>query len=145
MTRPEWDAEFFACLDRLYVKGYEAGAAQRKAREITIARYGQQPPKPPLWLRVGLKIAGRKLAGMIKAKENSMRWDKLLQAAALSGLLTAVLAAAPFFADGKITGAEGIMLLGTFLGGVALYIKQHPPAEWDGIDRRGETPPGAGK
>ena len=58
-----------------------------------------------------------------------MRWDKLLQGAAFSGLLTAALSAAPFFTDGKITGAEAVMLVGAFFGGVALYIKQHPPVE----------------
>lgn len=57
------------------------------------------------------------------------RWDKTIEGALYSGLVTLVMSAAPFFADGKITGAEGIMMLGTFLGGIALYIKTHPPVE----------------
>ncbi len=73
MTHAEWDTEFFACLDRLYVQGYGPDVAQRKAREITIARYGQQPPKPPLWLRLALKIAGRKLAGLRPTEEKTMK------------------------------------------------------------------------
>lgn len=141
----QWLAEWTACFKRLRAQGKELTVAQRMAREITTARYGPQPPKPALWLRIGLKFAGRKLAGMIRQRETNMRWDKVLQGAGLSGLLTAALAAAPFFSDGRITGAEGIMLFGMFLGGVALYIKQHPPVEWDGTDRRGDSPAEAPK
>lgn len=65
-----------------------------------------------------------------------MRWDKLGEGALLSGIVAAGTAAIPFFADGKVTGAEGVMALGFFIGGAVLYIKQHPPVEWDGVERR---------
>jgi len=55
-----------------------------------------------------------------------MRWDKYLEAAGMSGLMTTILAAAPFFLDGKVTGTEAIMLLGSFLGGAGFYMKEHP-------------------
>ena len=79
--------------------------------------------------KIALKLAIHWLKGKVKAEGGNMRWDKLLQGAAFSGLLTAALSAAPFFTDGKITGAEAVMLVGAFFGGVALYIKQHPPVE----------------
>jgi len=82
--------------------------------------------------KIVVKLATRWLRGKVSSFEKgsgSMRWDKLLQGAAFSGLLTAALSAAPFFTDGKITGAEAMMLAGAFFGGVALYIKQHPPVE----------------
>jgi hypothetical protein len=90
MTRAEWDREFWACLWRRDSKGYDPPTAQRKAREITTARYGQQPPNPPLWLRVALKIAGRKLAGLRPTEEKTMK--QRLVASALFGA-AAVIAA----------------------------------------------------
>ncbi len=91
MTRAEWDAEYYACLDRLYVRGYEATAAQKKAREITIARYGQQSPKSPLWLRVALKIAGRKLAGLRPTEEKTMKQRLIVSALYGAGVVIAAL------------------------------------------------------
>lgn len=82
--------------------------------------------------RIVRKLAFKYVIGKLKTMQIegvNMRWDKLLQGAAMSGLLTVAVAAAPFFSDGKISSAEGMMLLGTFLGGVGLYIKQHPPVE----------------
>ena len=58
-----------------------------------------------------------------------MRWDKYLEAAGISGLITVILSSAPYFADGHITGVEGLMLLGSFIGGMGLYMKTHPPIE----------------
>jgi hypothetical protein len=79
----------------------------------------------PVWPVIGTGAG----LGFFVAKDVYMRWDKLLQGALFSGFLTAVLGAAPFFTDGKITGAESVMLLGTFLGGVGFYIKEHSPVE----------------
>jgi hypothetical protein len=68
VTRAEWDREFYACLDRLYVKGYGAGAAA-KAREITIARFGQRPagePGPPWWMHLAGPAIGVPYAMLTK-------------------------------------------------------------------------------
>ncbi len=58
-----------------------------------------------------------------------MRWDQWIPAVVSSGIVAVALAAPPFFADGKITGAEGVMLAGAFLAGAGLYMKEHPPKE----------------
>lgn len=64
-----------------------------------------------------------------------MAWRKSLEGALISGIMTICLGAVPLLADGRVTGPEGIMLLGFFVGGVGLYLKEHK-SEWDGIDRR---------
>ena len=97
-----------------------------------VALYVHFAINAPVWPVVALGAG----VGYFVARGVLMRWDKALQGALFSGILTVVLGAAPFFTDGRITGAEGVMLLGIFLGGVGLYIKQHPPVEWDGVDRR---------
>lgn len=73
MTHAEWEAEWRSCFARLRAKGYDPVAAQKKARAITEAKYGKQPAGPPLWLRVALKFAGRKLAGLRPAEEVTMK------------------------------------------------------------------------
>jgi len=47
------------------------------AREITTERYGPQPPKPPLWLRLGLKLVERKLAGVELAEGGTVDFSWL--------------------------------------------------------------------
>ncbi len=106
-TRAEWDREYFACLDRLYVKGYEAGAAQRKAREITAARYGEQPagePGPPWWMHLAAPAIGVPYAMLTKF------WDFM------NGKKTAVGAAITIVA--YIVG--GLPLLAAFVPEVTL-------------------------
>ena len=129
VTRVQWDQEWDGCFKRLRAKGYGPLEAQRMAREITTARNGPQPPEAPLWLRFAVKFAAKKLFGLLGLTEGQMRIDKYLEAAAVSALLQAILVAAPIFADGKVTGAEGLMVLGGFLGGMAMYMKQHPPVD----------------
>ena len=58
-----------------------------------------------------------------------MRWDQWLQGTLLSGLISACISGGAFFADGVITGKEGVMILGFFIGGVGLYLKDHRPKE----------------
>lgn len=67
-----------------------------------------------------------------------MRWDQANKAVVEAGILALLFAAPPFFADGRITGAEAVMLLGFFLGGMRLYMKDHPPKD----DGDYVTPPG---
>ena len=65
-----------------------------------------------------------------EAGRNAMfRWDQWKSAVMTSGLMALFLAAPPFFADGRITGSEGVMLAGAFLAGCGLYMKTHPPQE----------------
>ncbi len=54
------------------------------------------------------------------------RWDKWLQGAFYSGLVAAIAAAGPMFADGEVTKPELYMLISFFLGGIALWCKSHP-------------------
>lgn len=56
-----------------------------------------------------------------------LRWDQKWKAAAEAGVLALLFAAPPFFGDGRITRVEAIMLIGFFLGGMRLYMKDHPP------------------
>lgn len=72
MTRAEWEVEWRACFARLRAKGYDPATAQKMAGDIMRARHGPQPAKPPLWLRVALKVAGRKLDAMRSAEEKTM-------------------------------------------------------------------------
>lgn len=58
-----------------------------------------------------------------------MRWDQAHKAAVTAGVVALLFAAPPYFADGHITGAEVIMLIGFFLGGMGLYMKEHPLKE----------------
>jgi len=61
---------------------------------------------------------------------------KLLMGALYSGIFTALTSgAAVFFSDGMLDKHEVILVIGMFLTGVGLYMKQHP---WDGVDRRGD-------
>ena len=43
--------------------GYDGPAAQRMALGITTARYGKQPKNLPLWVRLALNVAKRKMKG----------------------------------------------------------------------------------
>ncbi len=61
-----------------------------------------------------------------------MRWDQWIPAVVSSGIVAVALAAPPFFADGKVTAAECIMLAGAFLAGCGLYMKDHPPKDQAG-------------
>ncbi len=111
MTRAEWDAEWSACFKRLRAKGYDLLAAQRTAREITSAKYGPQPAGPPLWLRVALKLARRKLAGLTPAEEKTMK--QRFTAAILFGLAGVI--AAVQVNGLPATGEGWIGLVGTFV------------------------------
>lgn len=68
-----------------------------------------------------------------------MRWDQADKAAVTAGIAALLFAAPPLFADGRITGAEAVMLIGFFLGGMGLYMKEHPPKD----DGDYVTPPSA--
>lgn len=65
-----------------------------------------------------------------------MRWDSWWKGALFSGAL-AVVAVAPAIVVNGITEVEAWALLSVFLGGIALWCKDHK-IEWDGIDRRGQ-------
>jgi len=88
------------------------------------------------WPVYPIIIGGLGLVHFIRRSYVMFRWDKWMEGAVFAGAVTAIAAAPALLADGKITGVEAMMLLGTFLGGIALYIKQHPPQEWDGTERR---------
>jgi hypothetical protein len=91
MTREEWAAEWDACFKRLRAKGYDPLAAWKEARALTTARYGSQPDKPPLWLRIGLKIAGKKLAGLRPVEEVTMKQRLIVAALYGAGVVVAAL------------------------------------------------------
>ena len=54
------------------------------------------------------------------------KWDKWLQGAVISGLL-AVVAIAPGITSEGITKLEAWAMLSVFIGGIALFCKNHPP------------------
>lgn len=58
-----------------------------------------------------------------------MRWDQWLLALFFNGLQGVVLGAAAFFLDGMLTRTEWVMIAGAFIGGMAMYMKSHPPSE----------------
>lgn len=63
-----------------------------------------------------------------------MRWDQWWKGAAASGFVTLV-AIAPALVLNGVTKVEAWAMLSSFLGGIALWCKDHK-IEWDGIDRR---------
>jgi hypothetical protein len=67
-----------------------------------------------------------------------MRWDIWWRGALASGVL-AVISVAPAVVQNGVTKVEAWALLSVFLGGIALWRKEHK-LEWDGVERR-ETPP----
>lgn len=69
-----------------------------------------------------------------------MRWDKLLEGAIFSGIVSVCTLGVPLFVDGKITGAEGVMALGFFVSGVGFYLREHK-TEWNGVERREQSEP----
>lgn len=111
MTHDEWEKEWAACFARLRAKGYDLVESQTIARNITRARYGPQPGKPPVWLRVTAKIAGRKLDSLRPGEEKTM--GQRILAAVVFGF-TAVLSA--LGASGIPQTQQGWLgLLGVFM------------------------------
>ncbi len=82
-------------------------------------------------------IIGVGIAHYVRRGYVMFRWDKWAEGAVFSGFVAIATSAVPLLSDGRVTLTEGVMMLGFFLGGVALYIKTHPVPEWDGVDRRG--------
>lgn len=113
MTREEWDGLWWACFARLRRLGYDPIVAHRTAREITIARYGQQPPKPPIWIRFGLSFVKRKISGLAPVEVKPMLQRVLIAAVYGIGALGAVLSAV--LSDGKVDGQEWAALLSAFV------------------------------
>jgi hypothetical protein len=74
-------------------------------------------------------ILGVGIAHFVRRSYVMFRWDKWAEGAVFAGLVALATGAAPFLTDGKVTGVEAVMMLGTFFGGIALYIKTHPPVE----------------
>lgn len=107
MTHEEWEAEWRACFARLRAKGYELLQAQKMARDITRARYGPQPSKPPLWLRVTVKMLGRKPDSIRPAEEKTMK--QRIVSSVIFGL-AAVLSALQV--SGLPTDSKGWLALG---------------------------------
>lgn len=60
-----------------------------------------------------------------------MRWDQWFKGLLISGAITGAVYGAASMADGEFTKKEAIMLAGAFLGGAALYMKDHPPKSDD--------------
>lgn len=88
-------------------------------------------------------VAGGVIAYLIRRSYVMFRWDKWVEGAVfsvlISGLGAGIMGA---LQDGSITGSEwwGLFVLagGLFFG----YCKNHPPSAWDGVDRRiPPTPP----
>ncbi len=67
-----------------------------------------------------------------------MRWDVWWKGAVASGTL-AVISVAPALIENGITRVEAWALLSVFVGGIALWRKEHK-LEWDGVDRRTDLP-----
>ncbi len=65
-----------------------------------------------------------------------MRWDLWWKGAVASGFITLIAVAPALVSDG-VTSAEAWALLASFLGGIALWCKDHKPV-WDGTERRAE-------
>lgn len=64
----------------------------------------------------------------------NFRWDRWLEGLVASGLLSVVMIVGPL-AEGGFTKAEAYMLLSAFLGGIALYCKNHLSVSNDPNDK----------
>ena len=104
VTRDAWDAEWRACFGRLRAKGTELLEAQRLARDITSARYGPQPSGHSLWMRLGLKVVGKKMAGLGPVEVSPMLQRVIVAVVYGIGAAGPVLAAA--FEDAVVSGGE---------------------------------------
>jgi hypothetical protein len=118
MTHDEWKAEF----DRIVLhlvndRGLSPRLAAKRARIKMQHRYGRQPKKPrlPLRLRLTLWWVGRKLKGTkpVEVKMSHV-WQKVVVSLMYGiGALGAVVSVA--LQDGSISGAEWMSMLSAFV------------------------------
>lgn len=135
LTHEEWEVEWRACFTRLRAKGYDLVKAQETARAITQARYGPQPGKAPIWVRVGAKIVGKQLSGVAPVEVSPMLQRIIVAVVFGIGAAGPVLAAA--LADAVISGQEWSGIASAFI--VALWGKFSSSTTFLSATRPGET------
>lgn len=71
----------------------------------------------------------------------NLAWTKWLQGVLISGAMTIATGGGAAYLQDGLTKGEAYLLLCMFVGGCLLYMKTHPPAGWDGVERRQDQLP----